>query len=123
MGAIVQFKSPAPDDPIEGAVRTALRLAGANATAANWIWGDFASRIYSVEAAAPSDASAGDFSRGWRLAALSEILAIEAELFHAQFGGAPLDRSKLTLRFAQPVDLGKLRRSVVRSLDPDIRGD
>jgi hypothetical protein len=123
MGALIQFRTSMPDDPIEATVRMALRLAGANAAAANWIWNEFAKRVCNVESAATSpECAAADVSRGWHLAALSELLAIEAELFHAKFGGAPLDRSKLTLQFAQPVDLAKLRRSVVCSLDPDIRG-
>jgi hypothetical protein len=124
MGALVQFRISTPDDPIEAAVRTALRLAGANAAAANWIWNEFVKRAYNVEAAAtPPECAAADVSRGWHLAALSELLAIQAELFHAKFGGAPLDRSKLSLRFAQPVDIASLRKSVVHALDPDIRGD
>ncbi len=124
MGALVQFRTSTPDDPIEAAVRTALRLAGANAAAANWIWNEFVKRVYNVEAAAtPPECAAADFPHAWHLAALLEILAIEAELFHAKFGGAPLDRSKLSLHFAQPVDLAGLRKSVVRALDPDIRGD
>ena len=123
VGALIQFRTSTPDDPVEAAVRTALRLAGANAAAANWIWNEFVKRVYNVEAAAtPPECAAADVSRGWHLAALSELLAIEAELFHAKFGGAPLDRSKLTLQFARPVDLAKLRKSVVRALDPDVRG-
>ena len=125
MGTVVrpQFKTSASDDPIEAAVRTALRLAGASPAMANWIWADFASRIYNIEAAAtPAECAAADVSRGWHLAALSELLAIEAELFHATFGGPAIDRSKLTLQFGLPVDLTKLRQSVVCSLDPD-RGD
>ncbi len=123
MGALVQFRVSTPDDPIEAAVRTALRLAGANAAAANWIWNEFVKRVYNVEAAAtPPECKAADVSRGWHLAAISELLAIEAELFHATFGGPAIDRSKLTLQFGLPVDLAKLRQSVVCSLDPD-RGD
>ncbi len=123
MGALVQFKTSKSDDPIEAAVRTALRLAGANAAAANWIWNEFVKRVYKVEAAStPPECAAADVSRGWHLAALSEILKIQVDLFAATFGGAPIARSKLTLQFDQPVDLAKLRRSVVRSLDLD-RGD
>ena len=89
------FQFPTREVQFEAGVREMLRLAGLNKEMIDWIWADFIPRYESVrrdisfEAPAECDAAlrtVKDYFDAKGGAHMSQMLAIETELYIAKFG-------------------------------------